>query len=170
MTDEERLLHHKKYSRPILAALALYMRKQFREKRVEPNSELGKAFRYMQKHWKALTMFVRIPGAALDNNIIERALKIAIRNRKSAMFYRTTYSAQIGGMLTSLIYTCHLATVNPQDYLIALQSYRKEILSDPEKWLPWNYEKTRENLQKATSEAVANLKAQTLPLDRLVAA
>jgi transposase len=30
MTDEERLLHHKKYSRPILAALALYMRKQKR--------------------------------------------------------------------------------------------------------------------------------------------
>ena len=170
MTDEERLLHHKKYSRPILAALAVYIKKQFREKRVEPNSELGKAFRYMQKHWKALTLFVRIPGAALDNNIIERALKIAIRNRKSAMFYRTTYSAQIGGMLTSLIYTCHLATVNPQDYLIALQSYRKEILCDPEKWLPWNYEKTRENMQKTTSAAVANLKAQPPPLDRLVAA
>jgi transposase len=38
---------------------------------------LGKAITYMQRHWKGLTLFLRQPGAPLDNNICERALKLA---------------------------------------------------------------------------------------------
>jgi hypothetical protein len=30
-----------------------------REKRVEPNSGLGKAFKYLVKHWEGLTKFSR---------------------------------------------------------------------------------------------------------------
>jgi hypothetical protein len=30
---------------------------------------LGKAITYMQRHWKALTLFLRQSGAPLDNNI-----------------------------------------------------------------------------------------------------
>ena len=62
------------------------------------------------------------------------------RNRKSAMFYRSTYSAHIGGMLTSLIYTCHLNKHNPHDYLVALQIHQAKVIAHPEQWLPWNYQ------------------------------
>ena len=55
---------------------------QFEEKKVEPNSGLGQAIKYMQNHWDALTLFLHVPGAPLDNNICERALKKAILNRK----------------------------------------------------------------------------------------
>jgi len=49
---------------------------------VEPNSSLGEAISYLLKHWEKLTLFLRQPGAPLDNNICERALKKAIlRNR-----------------------------------------------------------------------------------------
>jgi hypothetical protein len=35
---------------------------------VEPNSSLGGAFDYLLKRWKALTRFLHLPGAPLDNN------------------------------------------------------------------------------------------------------
>jgi hypothetical protein len=44
---------------------------------VEPNSALGGAIRYMLNHWEKLTLFLREPGAPLDNNLCERALKNA---------------------------------------------------------------------------------------------
>jgi transposase len=43
----------------------------------------------MQKHWSKLTLFLRVPGALLDDNIGERALKKAILHRKNALFYKT---------------------------------------------------------------------------------
>lgn len=142
MSDAERLLHHQQHSQPIMERLQLYLQALFDEKLVEPNSELGKAIKYMQNHWHKLTRFLCVAGTPLCNNIIERALKIAIRNRKAAFFYRTLYSANIGGMLTSIIYTCHLAGENPHHYLTVLQQHHKSVQQNPEAWLPWNYNDT----------------------------
>jgi hypothetical protein len=36
---------------------------RFAEHAVEPNSGLGQAISYMQKHWQKLTLFLRVPGA-----------------------------------------------------------------------------------------------------------
>lgn len=63
------------------------------------------------------------------------------------MFYRTEYSAYIGGVLTSLIYTCYLAKENPQDYLTALQHHKTTVAAKPELFLPWNYQETIANLE-----------------------
>ena len=51
-----------------MAILEQWMRTQFEERRIEPNSTLGAAIRYMQKRWPELTLFLRVPGAPLDNN------------------------------------------------------------------------------------------------------
>ena len=48
---------------------------------------------YLQRHWKALTLFRQQPGAPLDNNVCERALKLAVLRRKNALFYRTMHDA-----------------------------------------------------------------------------
>jgi len=50
-----------------------WMTVQFDEKRVEPNSGLGKAFSYMLNHWEPLTLFLRVPGAPIDNNAVYAA-------------------------------------------------------------------------------------------------
>ena len=149
MKDEERLLHHQKHSAPIMDTLKSYLQALFDEKLVEPNSDLGKAIKYMQRHWHKLIRFLSVAGAPLCNNVVERALKIAIRNRKNAMFYRTRYSAHIGGMLTSLIYTCYLNDKNPHHYLTILQERYEEINKNPDGWLPWNYQETLKQLDSA---------------------
>lgn len=165
MSPKERLLYHQTHSKPLMDELARYMASLTSERRIEPNSDLGAAIKYMQKHWEKLTRFLTIAGAPIDNNVVERALKIAIRNRKAAMFYRTTYSANLGGMITSLIYTCDLARQNPYHYLIALQQHHTKVVANPEHWLPWNYQDTMASLASA-----ANLQACAPPSDCLAAA
>jgi hypothetical protein len=95
MSKTERLLYHQEHSKPVMELLQHYMQALFDEKLVEPNSDMGGAIKYMQKHWHKLTRFLTVAGAPICNNILERALKIAIRNRKNAMFYRTRYSAHV---------------------------------------------------------------------------
>ena len=158
MTKEKRLAYHQKHSQPIMDELKDYMAKLMSEKQVEPNNDLAKAINYMRNHWEKLTRFLTVAGAPICNNIVERALKIAIRNRKSAMFYRTEYSASIGGMITSIIYTCHLAGKNPHHYLVALMTHHPKVLRDPEQWMPWNYQAT------LAKEQAGDAKAQELSL------
>jgi len=61
--------------------LHAWLQTQFDESKEEPNSGLGEAIRYLLKHWERLTLFLRQPGAPLDNNIAERGLKKAILHR-----------------------------------------------------------------------------------------
>jgi len=97
----------------------------------------------MLKRWDKFTQFLKIPGAPIHNNDIERGLKIPIRGRNTWLFYKTEYGAMVGGILTSIIYTCELAGTNPFDYLVALEVYKDQIVKEPSSWLPWNYENAR---------------------------
>ena len=139
MNATERLVYHQAYSRPIMDELKRWLDTQIDERQVEPNSSLGKAIAYLRTHWETLTRFLQVENAPLENNIVERALKLVIRQRKNSLFYATDYSAYIASMLTSLIATCLYAGVNALEYLVALQEHRRAVLGDPAAWLPWNY-------------------------------
>jgi hypothetical protein len=93
MSAEERLRFHQEHSGPVMASLQAWLRTQFAEKQVEPNSGLGEAITYLLKHWEPLTLFLRRAGAPLDNNLCERALKKAILHRKNSLFYKTRKGA-----------------------------------------------------------------------------
>jgi hypothetical protein len=147
LTAEERLRLHQAESGPLMEGLAKWMKAQFDERRVEPNSGLGEAIAYMQKHWEKLTLFLRVPGAPLDNNLCERALKKAILHRKNAYFYRTLYGAHVGDIFMSLIHTAELNDVPPFDYLVELQRHPEEIAENPAEWMPWNYRETLARLR-----------------------
>ena len=139
LSPEERLQFHQVESGPVMDELESWLNAQFDEKRVEPNSGLGKAIKYLLKRWQKFTLFLRVTGAPLDNNVCERALKRAILHRKNSLYFRTEHGAYIGDMFMSLIHTCELAGANPFDYLVALQKNAREVRAHPEGWLPWNY-------------------------------
>ena len=78
MSADERLAFHQRESKPVMDALYQWFNEQIDECdecKVEPNSGLGQAIAYMNKHWGALTMFMKVAGCPLDNNIVERSLK-----------------------------------------------------------------------------------------------
>jgi transposase len=139
LSAPERLAYHQTYSTPIMDALKTWLEQQTAERLVEPNSSLGKAIAYLLGHWTTLTRFLEEPGAPLDNNVAERALKLCIRQRKNSLFYATEHSAYIASLLTSVIATCLQAGVNALEYLVAVQEHRHEVFANPAAWLPWNY-------------------------------
>lgn len=73
LSAEARLHFHQEHSGAVMAELRVWLRAQFAEKKVEPNSGLGEAISYLLKHWEPLTLFLRQPGAPLDNNLCNAA-------------------------------------------------------------------------------------------------
>ena len=139
---EERLIFHQTDSGPAMEELHAWLAQQFEQRRVEPNSALGASIAYMLRHWEKLTLFLRAAGAPLDNNICERALKMAIRHRKNSLFYKTARGAHVGDIFMSLIHTCRLGGANPFDYLTELERHTDQAALNPADWMPWNYRQT----------------------------
>jgi transposase len=146
LSAEQRLRFHQDQSGPVMEKLKEWLKQQINQRRVEPNSSMGKAIAYMLNHWEPLTLFLRVPGAPLDNSLCEQILKRAIQHRKNSLFFRTQHGAYIGDLFMSLIHTCTLNRVNPFHYLVTLQKHCSELFKDPKRWLPWNYEQAAANL------------------------
>jgi len=81
LTPDEGLQLHQAHSGPVMEKLHPWLEAQLAERKTEPNSGLGKAIRYLWRHFKALTLFLRKAGTPL--------LKRAVLHRKNALFYRT---------------------------------------------------------------------------------
>jgi transposase len=146
LSDAQRLAFHQEHSKPIMDELHRWMQEQLDQKKVEPKSGLGEAIRYMLKRWEPLTRFLSVPGAPLDNNLCERAIKMAILHRKNSLSYLTLHGAHVGDIFMSLIHTCELNHINPFEYMMALQKHAKRVESNPTQWLPWNYRQTLQTL------------------------
>jgi len=152
MSPPERLAFHQAHRQATMDGLKVWLTAQLEDKKVEPNSGLGEAITYMLKHWEPLTLFLHQPGAPLDNNVCERALKKAILHRKNAYFYKTEHGAHVGDLFMSLIHTCELNGVNPLDYLTQLLQHPNELAAHPADWMPWTYQETLQ--RSATPRAV----------------
>lgn len=48
--------------------LHVWLEAQFAERKTGPNSGIGKAIKLLLSHWRPLTPFLRIAGAALDKD------------------------------------------------------------------------------------------------------
>ena len=153
MTNTQRWRWHRRHSGPVTRRLKGWLRSKLRNHDVEPNSGLGQAMAYMLRHWKALTLFLRVPGAPLDNNVVERALKRAILHRKNSLFYKTMNGARVGDLHMSLIHSAELNGVNPFDYLVALQRHHERVAQIPKAWMPWNYRAALDGMTSGGTQA-----------------
>ena len=150
LSAEERLRLHREESGPIMDRLEVWLKGLLTEKKVEPNSGLGKAIAYSLKRWERLTLFLRKAGTPLDNNLTERMLKKAIAHRKNSLFYKTANGAAVGDLYMALIATAKLAKADPFDYLNELQRHAEEVAASPDRWMPWNYRETLDGTAATT--------------------
>lgn len=147
LSDIERRDYHQQHSLPVMQQIRQFCEQHLASEAdeqpvVEPNSNLGKAMRYFIKHFTQLCAFCRIPGAPVDNNGSERALKLLIRGRKNSLFHQTPAGANIADVICSMLAMCHEHQIDAMDYLIAVQANQLQVKAAPEKWLPWNYPTT----------------------------
>jgi len=140
MSATDRLGHHQEKSAPVIAELYEWIDQQFQQRQVEPNSSLGQALRYLQRHRQGLTKFLSVEKVPLDNNAAERALKSAVLMRKNSMFYKNEHGASISDLLMSVIESCRLNRINSWDYLLTVLGRPAEVRANPGAFLPWNYE------------------------------
>jgi hypothetical protein len=152
LSPDERLDFHQEHSGPVMDKLRTWSNVQFEERRAEPNSGLGQAISYLLRHWEKLTLFLRVAGAPIDNNLVERALKKAILHRRNSLFYKTRNGARMGDLFMSLIHTCELNRANSFDYLTELLRHADQLKQSPAEWMPWNY---RETLARLATPAAA---------------
>jgi transposase len=161
LSPQERLWMHQLVSAPVMMRLRAWMTQKLEEKRIEPNSGMGQALNYMLERWDKMTVFLRIAGAPIDNNICERILKLAIVYRKNSLFFRNERGAVVGDIYQTLIHTAVLHDENPFDYLIALMANYQSVAAAPADWMPWNY---RQTLAKAAAPLTdAPCQAQVTP-------
>lgn len=142
LAPDQRLALHQRESAPVMEQLKSWMKAELDEKRVEPNSGLGKAFNYLLARWGPLTLFLHVAGAPLENNICERALKMAIRHRNNSLFYRSERGADVGDLYMTLIHTAQMHGENAFEYLTALLRNASDVADQPAAWLPWNFRAT----------------------------
>jgi hypothetical protein len=153
LSDEERLVYHQKHSGPVLEELQQWMTLQLDERKVEPNSSLGAAIKYFQKHApNGLSSFLQHAGAPLDNNIAEQALKLPVIIRKNSYGYKTSDGAMVGAILLSVLASCRLNGTNAWNYLVSVLRRKEEVKRNPKGFLPWNYQGEQSELSE---EAIA---------------
>ena len=87
------------------------------DQRALPRSALAEALGYLLGHWKTLTAFLDDPLIPLDNNRTERALRGMVLGRKNHYGSRSVRGTQVAAIFYTLIETCILCGVDPQEYL-----------------------------------------------------
>ena len=138
-SPEQRLAYHREHSLPPMQELLAWCHEQLDTDTVEHNSNLGKAMQYIIRHFEGLTAFCRVVGAPIDNNEIERLIKVIVRHRKNSLFFKTSVGADISDVITSMLAICHENDINAYYYLTSIQRNQLLVKAAPEKWLPWNY-------------------------------
>ena len=155
MSADERLVYHQEHSKSPMTKLKMYLDYLITEKKVEPNSHMGRAVNYMRRHWEGFTRFLVVAGVPLDNNVLERFLKSFILMRKNSLFFKSEDGACVGGDILSLIVTCAENGVHVYDYFVAIQRYEADVLKQPRRWLPWCYQERLHELESLKSPSTA---------------
>ena len=97
--------------------IVLALQKWALEAEALPESNLGRAIKYMGSLWDGLRVFLQDPLVGLDNNGTERALRGVVLGRKNHHGSRSVRGTEVAATLYTLIESAKLAGVGPHTYL-----------------------------------------------------
>ena len=109
--------------------------------RVSAKSSLGEALSYIARYRVGLGCFLTDGRVEIDSNTVERTIRPIALNRKNALFAGHDAGAVNWAVIASLIETCKMTAVDPQDWLAATLTaiVREHRQSQIDKLLPWNH-------------------------------
>jgi transposase len=104
------------------------------------STDLAKAFRHLLGRWSAFTAFLDDGHIAIDNNVVERAIRGSAIGKKNFLFMGSNRGGERAALFYSLIETCRLNHVNPEAYLTdvfsRINDHPARAIAD---LLPWNW-------------------------------
>jgi hypothetical protein len=146
----DRMLFHRKHSKPLMEKLKAMCVEKLNSKLVEPNSPLWEPLTFIINQWERLTQFYEVPNVPLDTNLVEQVLIMAVRYLAGSFSYKTEDGAVVGDHAMSLIATARANGVEPVAYLTECLRNHDDLANRPEHYLPWVY---RQRLTEAESPA-----------------
>ena len=112
---EDHLALRRTHSRPLFARLLRWGHRH--RPAFEPRSGMGRAIRYLLRHFRELGCFLRYSTIPPDNNIAEAALRRVALGRANYLFVGNEDAGHDFAALYTLVATCEKHAVNPLDYL-----------------------------------------------------
>ncbi len=103
-----------------------------------PDTRLGNAIRYYQKRSASFFRFLEDPFLDPTNNEVEQTAKAFATARKNFLFAKSENGGETAGILTTIVKTAVANGLYPDEYIIRILRNRNEVISNPEKFLPWN--------------------------------
>ncbi len=149
MDPQTRLAHHQEFSQPIFTEIVTRCQSMLDEKKVLPNSNIGRACNYMINHKEALSGFLRYEGAPISNNLVERTILYLVILRKNVHFYKTLLGARVADIILSTGLSAFYLGINVFHYFRLILAHQDEVAANPADWLPWRF---RERYPEHTSE------------------
>ena len=130
------------HSVPILDALKKWL--DDIKPRVLPDSKLGDAVSYTLNQWGYLTRYIQDGTMPIDNNLLERDIRIFATGRKSWLFSDTVEGARASAVVYSLMLTCRACGIEPLAYLRHVLTELPQRTEDADiiDLLPFNFAKT----------------------------
>ena len=114
--------------------------------KVLPESKLGDAVSYTLNQWEYLTRYTEDGRMPIDNNLLERDIRVFATGRKSWLFSDTVEGAKASAIVYSIMLTCRACGVEPLAYLrhILTELPQRDDGADIEDLLPFNFPKASE--------------------------
>ena len=136
--DERRAVRQAR-SRPVIEALEPWLKTKLAL--ISQKSKLAEAIRYALSRWVGLCRFLDDGRIEIDNNVVERAIRPLALTRKNALFAGSDGGAVHWAVVASLVETCKLNGVDPQDYLadVIARIVAGHPQSGLDDLLPWAY-------------------------------
>ncbi|MDA3883291.1 MAG: IS66 family transposase [Bacteroidales bacterium] len=100
---------------PILNEMGKYIMEN--NKKVLPQSPIGKAFEYCMCRWDNLMNYLQDGNLEIDNNLIENSIRPLALGRKNYLFAGSHQGAENLAMFYSFFGTCKKHDINPEKWL-----------------------------------------------------
>ncbi len=109
-----------------------------------PDTKLGDAVSYTLNQWDYLTRYTDDGRMPIDNNILERDIRVFATGRKSWLFSDSTDGAKASAVIYSLMLTCRACGVEPLTWLrhVLTELPQRAGDADIDDLLPFNFTQT----------------------------
>jgi transposase len=128
-------------SKPIIEDMKLWLEESFAK--VSKGGRIADAIRYGLNHWDGLLRFLDDGRIEIDSNTVERSMRGIALDRKNSLFAGHDLGAEGWAMISSLLETCKLNSVDPLAWLTDVLTKLVNLwpASRIDELMPWAYAK-----------------------------
>jgi transposase len=128
-------------SKPVIEDMKLWLEENFAK--VSKGGRIADAIRYGLNHWDGLVRFLDDGRIEIDSNTVERSIRGIALDRKNSLFAGHDLGAEGWAMISSLLETCKLNSVDPLAWLtdVLIKLVNLWPASRIDELMPWAYVK-----------------------------